>query len=58
MDYSRYCQVSLLTLCYHWQTLSISFLLEMVIAKDHYHSTIFYILSFNLTVAYRLNLMF
>ena len=30
-----YSQVSLLTLCYHWQTLSISFLLEMAIAKDH-----------------------
>ena len=29
---SRY---SLLTLCYHWQTLSISFLLEMAIAEDH-----------------------
>ena len=25
----------LLTLYYHWQTLSISLLLEMVIAKDH-----------------------
>ena len=34
LDYSRYSQVSLLTLCYHWQTLSI-FLLEMEIAKDH-----------------------
>ena len=27
--------VSLLTLCYHWQTLSISFLLEMTIAIYH-----------------------
>ena len=35
LDYSRYSQVSLLTLRYHWQTLSISFSLEMVIAKDH-----------------------
>ena len=35
LDYSRYSQVSLLTLCYHWQTLRISFLLEMMIAKDH-----------------------
>ena len=35
LDYSRYSEVSLLTLYYHWQTLSISFLLEMVIAKDH-----------------------
>ena len=34
MDYSRYSEVSLLTLYYHWQTLSISFLSEMVIAKD------------------------
>ena len=32
LDYSRYSQISLLTLCYHWQT---PFLLEMVIAKDH-----------------------
>ena len=35
MDYSTYSEVFLLILCYHWQTLSISFLLEMVIAKDH-----------------------
>ena len=27
LDYSRYSRVSLLTLCYHWSTLSISFLL-------------------------------
>ena len=32
LDYIRYSQVSLLTLCYHWQNLSISFL---KIAKDH-----------------------
>ena len=32
LNYSRY---SLSTLCYHWQTISISFLLEMMIAKDH-----------------------
>ena len=32
LNYSRY---SLSTLCYHWQTISISFLLEMTIAKDH-----------------------
>ena len=36
LDYSRYSQVYLLTLCYHWQTLSTSN--EMVIAKDHYPS--------------------
>ena len=35
LNCSRYSHVSLLTLCYHWQTISISFLLEMVIAKDH-----------------------
>ena len=29
LDYSRYYQV---TLCYHWQALSISFLLKMEIA--------------------------
>ena len=32
LNYSRY---SLSTLCYHWQTIRISFLLEMTIAKDH-----------------------
>ena len=32
---TRYPHVSLLTLCYYWQTISISFLLEIVIAKDH-----------------------
>ena len=41
-DYSRYSQVSLLTLCYHWQTLSNSFLVELVIAKDHYFSLQFF----------------
>ena len=35
VNYSRYCHVSLLTLRYHWQAMIISFLLEMVIAKDH-----------------------
>ena len=36
LDYGRYSQVSLLTLYYHWQTLSISFfLLDVAIAKDH-----------------------
>ena len=49
LDYSRYSQVSLLTLRYHWQTLSISFFLEMAIAK---------VLSFTLTIDYRSNLMF
>ena len=34
----EYSQVSLLTLTYNWQTLSNSFLLEMVIAKDHHLS--------------------
>ena len=34
LDYNTYSDVSLLTL-YHWQTLSISYLLEMVIGKDH-----------------------
>ena len=29
LDFSRYSQVFYLTLCYHWQTLSISILLEM-----------------------------
>ena len=38
LDYSKYSQVSLLTLCYHWQILSNSFVLEMMIAKDHYLS--------------------
>ena len=33
LDYSRYSQVSLLTLCYHWQTLRISYSLEMAIVK-------------------------
>ena len=43
-----------------WQTLSISFLLEMVITKDHKLSlsAILYVLSFYLTVAYHSNLMF
>ena len=35
LNYSRYSHESLLTLCDHWQTISILFLLEMVIAKDY-----------------------
>ena len=49
-NYSTLSQVFLLTLCYHWLTHSISDLLEMTIAKDHYLSAILYVLSFNLRV--------
>ena len=33
LDYSRYCQVSLLTLSYHWQTLSNSFFIYFLSLK-------------------------
>ena len=35
LDYNTYSDVSLILTLYHWQTLSISYLLEIVIAKDH-----------------------
>ena len=41
LDYSSFSQESL---CYHWQTLRNSFLLEMAIAKDDALSAILYIL--------------
>ena len=49
LDYSRYSEVSLLTLYYHWQT----FLLEMVIAKDPSYLSLQYFM-FSVTVAYHL----
>ena len=55
LDYSRYSEVSLLTLYYHWQTLSISFLLEMVIAKDPSYLSLQYFM-YSVTVAYHLTL--
>ena len=45
MDYSGYSEVFLLPLCYHWQTLSNSFLIEMMIAKDHYLSLQYFMYS-------------
>ena len=49
LDYSGYSEVSLLTLYYHWLTLSISFLLEKVIAKYHKLSlsAMLYVLSYS-----------
>ena len=44
--------MSLLTLYYHWQALSISFLLEMVIAKYPGYLSLLY----SVTVAYHLTL--
>ena len=51
MDYSRYSEVYLLTLYYHWQTLSISFLLEMVIARDPSYLSLQYFM-YSVTVVY------
>ena len=47
--------MSLLTLYYHWQTLSISFLLEMVIAKYPSYLSLQYFM-YSVTVAYNLTL--
>ena len=55
MDYSRYSEVYLLTLYYHCQTLSISFLLEVVIAKDPSYLSLQYLM-YSVTVAYHLTL--
>ena len=47
--------MSLLTLYYHWQALSISFLLEMVIAKYPSYLSLQYFM-YSITVAYNLTL--
>ena len=47
--------MSLLTLYYHWQTLSISILLEMVIAKYPSYLSLQYFM-YSVTVAYNLTL--
>ena len=52
LDYSRYSQVSLLTLCYHWQTLRISYSLEMTIVKFTSYLSLHYF-----TYIYNLHLM-
>ena len=57
LDYSRYSEVSLLTLYYHWQTLSISFLLEMVIPKEPSYLSLQYFM-YSVTVAYHLTLFY
>ena len=55
LHYSRYSEVSLLILYYHWQTLSISFLLEIAIAKDPSYLSLQYFM-YSVTVAYHLTL--
>ena len=51
LEYSRYSEVSLLTLYFHWQTLSISLLLEIVIAKYPSYLSLQYFM-YSVTVAY------
>ena len=56
LDYSRYSQVSLLTLCYHLKTLSNSFYIRNGNCQRLLSlSAILYKLPFNSTVAYHSN---
>ena len=44
-------------LCYHWQILSISFLLEMVIAKGYIYPSLQYFTQFDSSLSFKLDVL-